>query len=97
MVKLYCEVCNDHVEVIAEAAQDTDFPEQGIWGDIVCTKCHFVISGFKASEEGVYELVKVSDLPDLYTLKLVPGATIRGGSVKARIVEWNGALPIEKF
>lgn len=62
MVKIYCEVCNDHIEVIAEATQDTDFPEQGIWGDVVCTKCHFVIASFQAPKEGIYELQRVGDL-----------------------------------
>lgn len=43
--------------------QDTNFPEQGIWGDICCAECFLVLKAITVFEEGIYEFKKVSDIP----------------------------------
>lgn len=59
-VKIYCEVCGSTKPVIIELSKDIIFPEQGIWGDILCSDCHFVIATVFGDVEGEYELSKIN-------------------------------------
>ena len=62
MVYSYCEFCDQRVEVEIEPLKKdalNDVP----WGDIVCATCHFVIATISADEPGVYQFIKVAELP----------------------------------
>lgn len=60
--KIYCEVCGKHqVAAIDKMLPDVHFPQQGIWGDVTCSVCHYVIATITVDEPGQYDLVKVSD------------------------------------
>ena len=56
-LKFYCEVC-DKCQPIKPVVlkQDNEFPENGIWDDIVCDHCHFVIATVFAEQEGTVSL-----------------------------------------
>lgn len=63
-VKIYCESCGSHQPLkIDWMRHDTVFPDQGIWGDLVCETCFLVLNSVTVEEEGIYELTKVDDLP----------------------------------
>lgn len=62
-VKFFCEGCGEHQDVIIEPmTRDAHYPDQGIWGDIICRNCKLVIHCVKVGEEGVYDFVKVAPL-----------------------------------
>ncbi len=63
MVMLYCEVCSQHQEVVIDPLKADDLNGPIIWGDIVCSECHFTIACARAKEPGIYAIVKVADLP----------------------------------
>jgi hypothetical protein len=61
MVKFYCEVCDCHQPVEIEPLITDDLNKgKPPWGDIICTKCFFVIATVSASEPGVYRFEKVA-------------------------------------
>lgn len=62
-VKFYCESCQEHKKVEIEPLSTDALNINRIWGDIICADCHFVIATISASEAGIYQLVKVAELP----------------------------------
>jgi len=59
LIKIYCDCCDSMQEmIICPLTQDQNCPEQGIWNDIICKKCHFVIATLSSTEEGEYEIRK---------------------------------------
>lgn len=58
-VKIYCEVCNAPKPATIEMTKDVTFSKQGIWGDILCSDCSFVIATVTGEIEGKYELVLI--------------------------------------
>ncbi len=56
-VKIYCEVCDTQKPMIIEMSEDKSFPDQGIWGDILCADCYFIIATVSGDEEGSYGIV----------------------------------------
>lgn len=56
-VKFYCEVCGNHTPVEIEHLKKDDLNGDMIWGDIVCTECHFVIATISSNIAGNYSFV----------------------------------------
>jgi hypothetical protein len=68
MIQFFCDVCCDDQEVIIEPMKsDALNGPKHYWGDILCKKCKFVISTVKATEPGIYKLVKIGELDDAPT------------------------------
>jgi len=42
---------------------DKGFPQNGIWGDIVCMGCFSILSAVRVDEPGTYGFTKVAELP----------------------------------
>ena len=62
-MKIYCEVCGKSQDIrIDPMCNDQNFPEQGIWGDLMCSVCNLVIATVSVENEGIYEFKKISDL-----------------------------------
>jgi hypothetical protein len=61
--QFFCQCCGDFrpVEPI-KLERDIVIPENGIWSDVVCKDCHFVITTVSADIEG--ELLLVTDAPN---------------------------------
>lgn len=58
IVKFYCDACDEFTEVEIGPLQFTTQDEiESPGGDILCTKCHLVISSIIAKEHGVYKFV----------------------------------------
>jgi len=63
-VKFYCDCCERHRPVEIEPSQTDEITRPLIWADIVCTVCRLVIMTITADEPGIYDFVKVGELPD---------------------------------
>lgn len=62
VLKAYCECCGEHQEVeIEPLRQDKNIPENGIWADVVCKVCRFVMLTFSANVEGDVRLVPLTE------------------------------------
>jgi hypothetical protein len=61
-VTIYCDHCQSqqpmHVDYMR---QDTDFPHQGIWGDICCATCALVLNSVHVPSEGNWHLTPSGD------------------------------------
>jgi hypothetical protein len=42
--------------------RDRTFPENGVWGDLVCGTCRLVLNSIAAEVEGIYQFTKVAEL-----------------------------------
>lgn len=63
-ILIYCEGCDKKQPMrIDYMRQDTNFPHQGIWGDICCAECFLVLNSITVDEEGIYAFQKIADLP----------------------------------
>jgi hypothetical protein len=63
IVKIYCDMCEKHQPLeIEPLREDKKFPKNGIWGDLLCGKCHLVITSIRSNKEGVYQILKVKEL-----------------------------------
>jgi len=60
-VRIFCEVCEEDTPLFIEPLQSDDLNGDKIWGDIVCSVCHFVIATISADEPGEYEIVRKVD------------------------------------
>ena len=58
MVKFFCGCCEKHTNVEIEPLKTDELNEPSIWGDIVCSECHFVVVTISADEAGVYRFVR---------------------------------------
>ncbi len=56
--EIYCECCGGFKPLTIKMEKDVSFPDQGIWGDILCSDCSFVIASVQGDESGEYEIVK---------------------------------------
>lgn len=59
MIKIYCECCSETVELKPVKMVKDKLNKDKIWGDLVCSKCFFVIATLSASKEGTYNFKKV--------------------------------------
>jgi hypothetical protein len=63
----YCETCGAVRSLgIEDMVQDTVFPKNGIWGDMVCMTCFSIIASVKAYDAGIYTFTKIGELPEEY-------------------------------
>lgn len=65
-IKIYCSSCATDQEFVIEPMErksQSATSSVTIWGDIRCKECDFVIGTITAEEEGIYDLVKVGELP----------------------------------
>jgi hypothetical protein len=42
--KIYCEVCDGFQPLLVEKPHVGMRPEDGLWGDVMCARCRFVIA-----------------------------------------------------
>ncbi len=54
--KIYCEVCGGYKQMTIAMVKDEFFPDQGIWGDIFCSDCNFVIASVSGDAEVEYKI-----------------------------------------
>ena len=64
MVKIYCEVCQRNVELKIDMMESDTLNGDKIWGDLVCAECCLIIASLEVDAPGIYEFVKMKDLPD---------------------------------
>jgi hypothetical protein len=80
----YCTMCKGIQAIgIEEMLQDEIFPENGIWGDIICMGCFSILSAVKVNEPGTYSFMKVGELAQRAALPEethVPGTKWRKSS-----------------
>ena len=62
-MKFFCEYCGNIQEVEIEPLSTDKLNKPKIWADILCKECHFVIATIEAEEPGIYNFIKVKDLP----------------------------------
>jgi len=60
-VKIYCETCDKHQPLDIDE-MSTDDLNDNIWGDLVCSKCRFVIATLSVPVAGVYDFTLLSSL-----------------------------------
>lgn len=76
-IKIYCKSCGKGQEFVVEPMKEHVFNnatiaaefrkehnlEANVWGNILCKECNFILVALTAGEEGIYDFVKVSELP----------------------------------
>ncbi len=61
MIKFFCRYCETEQPVqIQPMNKDSLNPES--WGDILCSKCMFILATVTVDEAGIYDFVKVAEV-----------------------------------
>lgn len=60
MTKIYCEVCQETQPLLVERMSKDDLNGDKIWGDLLCSVCHFVIATLEVDEPGSYAFTRLT-------------------------------------
>jgi hypothetical protein len=60
-VRIWCEVCQEFVQLEIERLQTDALNSDQVWGDVVCPACHLVIATLTADAPGRYEVKRIDE------------------------------------